>query len=119
SRINAGPPTRLWKEKAASNTAVAAPPGIPNASKAVMDPPSELELEDSAAMRPSTLPLPNSSWFLEVRRISPYATRLATDEPTPGTAPIRAPIKLPLRMIFGYLKTSNNPLVILRKEIFR
>src|SRR3546814_1314153 len=55
------------------------------------------------------LPVPNDSGSLLRRFASPYETRLATDEPMPGTAPMRVPKRLPRIIMPGIFREEIAP----------
>src|SRR5581483_2968068 len=69
------------------STAMAELPGMPNASVGSRFPPSFASFADSTAMTPSIAPLPNFSGVFDICTAVPYAMKLATTPPTPGTMP--------------------------------
>src|SRR3546814_17307067 len=76
-------------------------------NRLTIPPPSELLLADSDAITPLGLPVPNDSGSLLRRFASPYETRLATDEPMPGTAPMRVPKRLPRIIMPGIFREED------------
>jgi hypothetical protein len=58
--MNSGPDWMPWMVSAPSMTAVTASPGMPNAMMVTSEPPTLALFEDSEAMMPSGLPVPNS-----------------------------------------------------------
>ena len=74
---------------------------MPRANSVAMEPPSELLFADSDAITPRSSPLPKVLSLLYCRFVDAYDTKLATDDPTPGIAPIIVPIALPRRITMG------------------
>ena len=104
-----GPGSRPTIRNALSSTAVAAPPGIPNATVGIRAPLSLALLDAPAAMTPSTEPMPNLSGYLEVCWAWPYARNWDTDPPTPGTMPTPTPIALERTTSHQWVKVSRTP----------
>ena len=82
----------LWINNAPSITAVTMSPGIPSAIIVIRAPPSVALLEDSGAMIPSGVPVPNFSGCLDAFFAWSYAKMLAMVPPAPGNIPTKMPI---------------------------
>lgn len=61
----------------------------------------------SAAISPSTEPLPNFSFSLLARLAAAYEDQAATSSPTPGTMPMKVPITPERMMVRQYWNTSR------------
>ncbi len=98
SIMMSGPGRMPWMNSAASSTAAGADPGTASVSTGMRAPGTAALLPVSAAIRPSTDPLPNLSFSFDEPRAEAYETHAPMSSPTPGINPIRVPIT-PERMI--------------------
>ncbi len=96
--ISIGPGWAPWMIIAAINTAAGAEPGIASASAGISAPGMAALSPVSAAIRPSTDPLPNSSRSRLARFAAAYEVHAAMSSPTPGRMPMNTPIT-PERMM--------------------
>src|SRR5690625_1826626 len=78
------------------STAITESPGMPNAIVVVTEPPNVVVVEVSPAMRPSSEPLPNSSFFLDMRRALSHPMMPEISPPTAGTRPMTEPVAAPM-----------------------
>src|SRR5690606_34148027 len=87
-----GPGRMPWMNSAASSTAAGAEPGTASVSTGISAPGTAALLPVSAAMSPSTEPLPNLSRSFEVPRAAAYDTQAPMSSPTPGIRPMSVPM---------------------------
>ena len=101
-----GPGCTPWMIIAAISTAAGAEPGTASASTGMIAPGTQALSPVSAAIRPSTEPLPNWSRSLLARLAAAYEDHDATSSPTPGTMPMNVPITPERRIVRQYFRTS-------------
>src|SRR5690606_30933849 len=102
-----GPGRMPWMNSAAKSTAAGADPGTASVSTGMRAPGTAALLPVSAAISPSTEPLPNLSFSLEEPRAAAYETQAPMSSPPPGIRPIRVPMTPERMMVTQYLNTSR------------
>ncbi|MCY1547122.1 hypothetical protein D9M68_831580 [compost metagenome] len=103
-----GPGRTPWMIIAAISTAAGAEPGMASVSTGIMAPGTQALSPVSAAIRPSTEPLPNFSCSWLARLAAAYDDQAATSSPTPGTMPTPVPMRPERRMVRQYWVTSRS-----------
>ncbi len=101
-----GPGRTPWISMAAISTAAGAEPGIASVSTGITAPGTQALSPVSAAMRPSTEPLPKSAFSLLARLAAAYELHAATSSPTPGRMPMKVPMQPERTMVRQYFATS-------------
>ena len=112
-----GPTVIPCIKKTPNKTAAIVLPGIPRVSNGIMLGPETALLADSGAAIPSTIPVPHSSDLGERLFSSPYATKHATEEPSPGNIPIKDPTNADLDI--NGIQRRNSSQVILEDGSWR
>ena len=97
--ISIGPGWAPWMIIAAISIAAGAEPGMPSASAGISAPGMAALSPASAAIRPSTEPLPNFSRSRLARLAAAYEVQAPMSSPTPGSTPTKTPIRPERRMV--------------------